>query len=153
MKASQLSLDDLTFLEVSVIVNSDYTGKISEFNFDGVLFNWGIRHGRRNDEGTDWWVGLEVGMKSEEEKQCPYHLNVRAAAMFTVNNNYPPENRECFIYESGASLVYGSIREMVMNITSRSAHGALMLPTASFFGSFAERQKETDATDGKQEGE
>ncbi len=153
MKASQLSLDDLTFLEVSVNVNQDYIGKINEFDFDGVMFNWGIRHGKRNDEGTEWWVGLEVGMKSDEDKQCPYHLNVRAAAMFSLPDDYPQEKRECFIYESGASLIYGAIREMVMNISSRSAHGALMLPTASFFGSFADRQKETDATDGNKEGE
>lgn len=156
MKASQLSLNDLTFLEVSVIINPDYSGKISEFDFDGALFTWGIRHGKRNDDGTDWWVGLEIGMKSDEDKPCPYNLNIRAAAMFGVDNNYPPEKRECFIYENGTALIYGAIREMVMNITSRSAHGSLMLPTASFFGSFAEHLEEerqkTQATEASEHG-
>lgn len=151
MKASDINLENLAFLEVIVLVNTEYKGSATDFDFDGVVFDWGIRHGTRNDEGTEWWVGLEVGIRNDEntEKPSPYTIDIRAAGMFSINPNYPTERRERFVYESGASLIYGAIREMVCNITSRSAHGSFMLPTSSFFGSFAEHLKEKEEMQGK----
>jgi preprotein translocase subunit SecB len=60
-----------------------------------------------------------------------------------VNEAFPQEKLERFVFENGAALVYGAIREMVTMTTARSAFGAIMLPTASFFGSFEEHQKNT----------
>jgi preprotein translocase subunit SecB len=131
MKASPLSLRDVTFLNVHVQINADFTDDIDDFNFDGVNFTWGIRHGKQNDEGTDWWVGVEMAVDNSAEKQCPYKIYIKAAGMFSIDEHYDPARRESFVYDSGASLIYGAIREMVMNITSRSARGSLMLPTAS----------------------
>jgi preprotein translocase subunit SecB len=143
MKASDISLDNLAFLEVAVLVNTEFEGSITDFNFDGIVFDWGIRHGQRNDEGTKWWVGLEIAINNDEktDKASPYTINLRAAGMFSINPNYPADRREKFVYESGASLIYGAIREMVCNITARSAHGSFLLPTSSFFGSYDDHLK------------
>ncbi|WP_167769427.1 hypothetical protein [Thioalkalivibrio halophilus] len=43
--------------------------------------------------------------------------------------------------EYGAALVYGAIREMVTNITSRSLAGPLTLPTPSFVGALELRNQ------------
>ena len=44
-------------------------------------------------------------------------------------------------YEYGAALVYGAIREMVTNITSRSLAAPLTLPTPSFVGALELRHQ------------
>jgi preprotein translocase subunit SecB len=42
------------------------------------------------------------------------------------------EERRVLALVNGASLLYGTVREMVSSITSRSAHGPLLLPSLNF---------------------
>jgi preprotein translocase subunit SecB len=42
------------------------------------------------------------------------------------------EERRVRALVNGASLLYGAVREMVSTITSRSAHGPLLLPSLNF---------------------
>jgi preprotein translocase subunit SecB len=141
MKPSALRLLNLTFLCIHVEIDPAYEGNASEFDFDGAFIHWGLRHGRQSDDGLTWWVGVEFATKSEEEKRCPYNIEVKAVGLFNVNDEVPQENRERFVFENGAALVYGAIREMVSMTAARSAFGAIMLPTASFYGAFEEHQK------------
>lgn len=143
MKPSDLRLLNLTFLCIKIEVDPAYEGNASEFDFDGALIHWGLRHGRQSDDGLNWWVGVEFATRSEEKKRCPYNIEIKAIGLFNVNEAFPQEKLERFVFENGAALVYGAIREMVTMTTARSAFGAIMLPTASFFGSFEEHQKNT----------
>lgn len=157
MKASTLSLHDLTFLNVHIDVDMDFQASGSRFDFDGVQFRCDVRHGRnKNHELPLWWVGVDLAIVSSEEKRCPYSLDVKAAGLFTVDASIPKDKEEAFVYESGAAMVYGAIREMVASITGRSVHGVLTLPTASFFGTFAEREQdgghERDEPEGPEDG-
>ncbi len=45
------------------------------------------------------------------------------------------------IVVNGASMIYGSIREMISNVTSRSMAGPLLLPSLSFIDSKPSLQK------------
>lgn len=145
MKASTLSLRDLTFLNVHIDVDMEFQKSEPHFDFAGVKFSCNVRHGRTsNKELPIWWVGVDFSISSDEEKRCPYILDIKAAGLFTVDESIPKEREEAFVYESGAAMVYGAIREMVATITGRSVHGVLTLPTASFFGTFAEREQDDD---------
>lgn len=138
MKASLLSLLDLTFLGIRLDLNSEFEGKAVEFDFDGAMLRWKVRHGARDDKKS-WWVGVEFSTQEGDEKPCPYLIDMKAVGLFEVSEQVPAEEQEKFVYENGASLVYGAIREMVSTVSARSAYGSLMLPTASFFGAFEER--------------
>lgn len=141
MKPSALTLRDLTFLGIRVEIDPDYNENSKEYDFDGAPMHWGLRHGPQKDDGLSWWVGMDFATKGSEEKPCPYLIEVKAVGLFTISEKVPEDKREKFVFESGSSLVYGAIREMVSMTTSRSAHGALMLPTASFVGEFESHQK------------
>lgn len=148
MRPSTLTLRDLTFLGVHIDVDMDFTGQALGFDFEGVKIQCGVRHGRQtSDDSRTWWVGVNFVSVSDEEKRCPYAVEIKAAGLFTVDETIAEDKREAFVYESGAAMVYGAIREMVATITGRSVHGPFTLPTASFFGSFTN----LDAAAGKPE--
>jgi len=136
MRASTISLLNLTFLEISAKTDVTYQGKAADYDFEGTFVRCIPKHAKQSDDGLQWWVALNFATKSEEEKRCPYILDIKAVGSFKIDAEIPEDKREKIVFESGASLVYGAIREMVSTITARSAHGTLMLPTASFFGEF-----------------
>lgn len=145
MKASTLSLHDLTFLNVHLDVDMAFEKPESRFDFTGAKFRCDVRHGRANNQELPlWWVGVDFSIASDEEKRCPYSLDIKAAGLFTVDDTVPKDKEEAFVYESGAAMVYGAIREMVATITGRSVHGVFTLPTASFFGTFADLDRDRD---------
>lgn len=143
MKPSTLKLHDLTFLRIHVDVDMDYKAQATDFDFNGMKFQCDVRHGQTyRDAPPLWWVGVEFANASNDEKRCPYVVEVKAAGLFTPDDSIPEERREAFVYESGAAMVYGAIREMLSTLTGRAPHGPLVLPSVSFFGSFEDRDKE-----------
>ena len=148
MRPSSISLLNLTFLEICAKTDVQYQGKAADYDFDGTMLHCGPKHGKQSDDGLQWWVALSFGTNSNENKRCPYIINIKAVGSFKLDAEIAEDNREKIVFESGAALVYGAIREMVSTITARSAHGTLMLPTASFFGEF-EDYKAKQAEDAK----
>ena len=136
MKPSPLSLIDLSFISINVQTQSDFEESAHNFDFDSVLFRCDIKFSEKKEAENTWWVGLEFGMKSSEEKVVPYGLEISAVGLFEVHPDFPSERKERLAYENGAALVFSSIREMVINITSRSVYGPLQLPTTSFVGEY-----------------
>jgi preprotein translocase subunit SecB len=134
MKPSPLNLIDLSFININVQTEHDFDGNAFSFDFDSVLFKCDIKFSEKNGAIDTWWVGLEFGMKSSEEKMVPYSLEISAVGLFKVNSEFPQDKKERLAYENGAALVFSSIREMVINITSRYVYGPLQLPTTSFVG-------------------
>lgn len=135
MKPSPLTLHGIEFVRVHV--ETDLESEIrraDQFDFDGTTLNWALDHGRNEEDGT-WWVVVGFGTESKDgEPRCPYVLDVQALGIVSVSEQYPAEKHESLACDYGAALVYGAIREMVTNITSRSLAGPLTLPTPSFVG-------------------
>ena len=138
MKASPLTMLGLDFLRVHIEADHTAEQTAPSFDFDGAMLAWTIQHGQ-DKEGT-WWVavGFATDPQAPAQKRCPYDLDMRAMGIFSVAERFPPERQEELVYENGAALVYGAIREMVATVTSRSLSGKLMLPTPTFVGAFAE---------------
>ena len=135
MKPSPLTLHGIEFVRVHV--ETDLESEIrraDEFNFGGTTLNWALEHGQNGEDET-WWVAVGFGTQpKDDEPRCPYVLDVQALGIVSVSDEYPVEKHESLACEYGAALVYGAIREMVTNITSRSLAGVLTLPTPSFVG-------------------
>lgn len=141
IKASPLKVLQIDFLRTSVEVNDQADPKtVDSFDFNGATIGWGF-HSGHNEDGTTWiGVGFTTGMESEEGPVCPYIIDIQAVGTFSLNESFHSDDPEKFVFECGAALVYGAIREMVANITSRSAFGRLMLPTPSFQGLHEQQQ-------------
>lgn len=133
MKASPLRFVDLKFLRVRV--EADFSSGPVEakgFDFDGAMLSWSLDHGFEED-AKRWWVavGFATG-EAEGHPRCPYAIDVQAVGFFEVSETVPEERIETLVFENGAALVFGSIRDIVSTITGRSLPGPLMLPTPTF---------------------
>lgn len=141
MKASPITFRELKFLKVQVETNPRAKKRPDEFDFDGSSVGWLHEHGRPKSGGS-WWIlmGFLTGQDDQEDPEitCPYVVDVQAVGLFDIDERVPEEDRERIVYENGAALVYGALREMVSTITARSMYGLLMLPTPRFLGSYQE---------------
>lgn len=137
MKPSPLTFLKIEFIQVNV--SADYKAEVTgpEFDFEGALIALSIKHGQHKEDGT-WWVavGFRTKNSSDAKALCPYIIDVFAVGTFEVAEAFEEDRKERLVYESGAALVYGSIRDMVSTITARSSLGLLMLPTPTFMGEF-----------------
>jgi preprotein translocase subunit SecB len=136
-KPSVLLFKEVRFLRVSIEADFDFEPNSTDFDFEGAKVGFSIDHGRHED--GNWTVA--VGFRTTNEKAkvlCPYIIDVQAMGVFSIDARLDAEKQEKVIYENGAALVYGAIRELVSNISSRSAFGPVMLPTPTFSGAFEE---------------
>lgn len=79
-----------------------------------------------------WSVILEVKLQASEEGPPPtYTGGVTIAGMFEVVEGYQYDP-ERLIRVTAASMLYGTAREMIANLTARSANGMISLPSVSF---------------------
>lgn len=141
MKASPLTLREISFIRMSVEAAQNYKKRASNYDFDGTEYRLNIRHGKNKDSDSKWWVGVEYATRSTEEKACPYELDMLAVGVFSVAESFPSDRAEKLVYENGAALVFSAIREMVTTLTGRSTYGQLMLPTVTFMGEFENRNE------------
>ena len=89
----------------------------------------------------DWMVDLTVAFGPENEAdKVPYTGRIRVVGYFRIHEAYPRQNRESLIRIPGASILYGACREMLANLTARSSHGMISLPSISFIDLPAKKQ-------------
>lgn len=141
MRPSPLQLNQHHFSKVLVEINKEYP-KIEEVklweksaDFSGVSFSVhleaGLAEGQENDP-EDYVVKLNLLIENKVGKPLPYNLDVEVTGYFKLQKIYPPAEREDIAIVNGASLLYGTIREMVASLTARSAPGPLQLPSMNF---------------------
>ena len=84
---------------------------------------------------SDFGVSLTLRVGPKEDSQAPYQVQVSVRGvvrMHLTQATGQAEERRVRALVNGISLLYGVVREMVSTITSRSAHGQLLLPLLSF---------------------
>lgn len=141
MKPSILTLLELDFVRVRVDIDFAVETIANNFDFDGALIGWNLLHSHHNGDENTWRiVGSFANSNENAETKCPYLLDIQAIGLVKIDESIT-ENKEKIVYENGAALVYGAIREMVQTVTARCIKGKLMLPTPTFIGSFEEHQK------------
>ncbi|MFS8083877.1 MAG: hypothetical protein ACMG51_10525 [Ginsengibacter sp.] len=144
MNPSPLTFLDLKFFRVKI--ETDFRSKIKaeDFDFFGATLGWSVKHGREENDGS-WWVAVGFVVSNENsEVICPYTIDVQALGSFSVSEKWAIEKHEQLVYENGAALVYGAIRDMVSTVTARSLPGGIMLPTPTFVGTYNEFLKQAN---------
>ena len=119
-----LQLDAYFFDSLSVKTNpkGDPGYRLSE---DELVIK--VRYGMRKDDPTKHKVEMTVRNDPKNPK-ATYWFSIIVLGFFTV-----PESPEAqtLIVVTGSSMIFGVIREILLNITSRGPHPHLMLPTIS----------------------
>lgn len=147
MEPSIIDLLGMRFAGVKVIPqpNDKVDDKdIEAFDFEGVAIGEASNTFLLNeDDPYLYGVILKLSIDNAVGKVAPYDIEVCAVGHFKINKNVPLEKRYNLISVNGCSILYGAIREQVMNITARSIHGMLVLPTASFKDKIKEEEKQS----------
>lgn len=150
MRPSIVQLKQVVFqrilVEAAKEVDELVAGEAVNFDFDGV--NMKVRHRfgvtQPKEDGTPskaFLVILGFTIDNIEGKPAPYKIDVEALGFIEVVGDHETATPEDLAVVNGTSVVYGAVREMVTNLTSRFAPGALVLPTMDFRDHLKHREK------------
>ena len=142
MQLSPLQLLEYTFDGVSVMPVDGYKAD-PKFPpalvfFPGKLAisaETGLQQLNEEKSYSDFTVLLKLRVGPKAGKEAPYQIQVSVSGVVRMHLSQADgqaEERRVRALVNGVSLLYGVIREMVSNITSRSVHGQLLLPSLSF---------------------
>jgi preprotein translocase subunit SecB len=86
-----------------------------------------------------WQLELTVKL-SNSDKTNPflYEFEIHVIGFFEMEADPQEERTKQIVIVNGLSMLYGAIRELIINLTSRSAFGALTVPSLSFADAFKE---------------
>jgi preprotein translocase subunit SecB len=97
-----------------------------------------------------WRLVLTILLTSANpSKPFPYEAEFQLQGLVQVTDGLTPDRKEQLALVNGFSVLYSAAREMLLNITSRSAYGAVTLPTLSFV-SLVTKARKKKAEDRKQ---
>lgn len=142
MQLSPLQLLEYTFDGVSVVPVEGY--KADPAFAPGLVFfpgklamsaDTGLALLDEKEKYSDFGVKLTLRVGPKEDSQAPYNIRISVRGivrMHLTQADGQAEERRVRALVNGASLLYGAVREMVSTITSRSAHGPLLLPSLNF---------------------
>ncbi|MBA1227937.1 MULTISPECIES: hypothetical protein [Stutzerimonas stutzeri group] len=159
MKAPLLSVDKIEFEKISVEVNPEFDGEYSSelkkvnFNYKGSRFFRSVSLSYPDDQLADprfFSFTLNLVLSQDNQKSeiiLPYSIDVKATAYMRYDGE-KHKNVELFraVRATGYAILYGSIREMISNLTARGPHGLWMLPAADF-NSAAQEEAQQDEMD------
>ena|SRR5579863_25584 len=136
---SPLQLNRVVFTDVRLSAQPDaYLGE------DGI-FNTQVEFGATplSEDRRQWNVIVRVNLKPADDKKPTYLGTVEAVGHFEVNAEWPKEQVEKLVVVNGTSILYGSIRELVMTITARGPWPPIMLVSQSFVASYEQNKMST----------
>lgn len=142
MQLSPLQLLEYTFDGISVM---PVVGYVADPEFPPALVFFpgklamsaetGLQQLNEEKTYSDFKVLLKLRVGPKEGNQAPYQVQASISGVVRMHLSQAAaqaEERRVRALVNGVSLLYGVIREMVSNITSRSVHGQLLLPSLSF---------------------
>ena len=157
MQLSPLQLLEYTFDGVSVMPVEGYVADPA-FSSGLVFFPGKLAisadtgHALLAEEASysDFGVKLTLRVAPKEDKQAPYNVQISVRGVVRMHLSQQvnqAEERRARALVNGLSLLYGVVRELVSNITSRSANGGMLLPSLSFADLATQKPAEEHAGD------
>ena len=138
LELSPLQLKHLVFSRIHIepVQMPDQTEVIwaPVFDFTDVTIRVDISSGvadQETDQPTEFMITVRLAILNEEGKgkPAPYTIDMEAYAWFEISPNFPTTDRESLVRINGSSLIIGSIRDMLQQITARFPFGPMLLPT------------------------
>jgi preprotein translocase subunit SecB len=140
MRASVIQLKELRYQKICVDLGKPLEELSSleaeGFDYNGVNFQVRLESGPvaigEAKESNVFHVRLGIIVNNESGKIAPYKIDMMAVGIFEVAETVDAAIRADLAMVNGASIIYGAIRETVVNLTSRSVAGTSILPTMDF---------------------
>ena len=108
-------------------------------------FNREVAFSPLPNKPNEWQLELTIKLASvEKTNPFIYEFEIQVIGFVELVAEVPADRRQQLAVVNGLSILYGALREMVINLTGRSPHGALMLPTLSFTDVLNEVQPASD---------
>ena len=121
MITSPLQLEKFLLLSISIEPRVD-GNKTTETTVSTT-----IEAGRSQTEKRLWMLKLSVMLK-----ETPYSGSIVMEGFFRVHDSVAEDIMPKIVAINGASILYGSARDYIALITSRSVNGEFVLPSVSF---------------------
>lgn len=100
----------------------------------------------REGDPRSWRVQLQVKFGgTEKEPTAVVCCEVEIDGDFRVHKEYPEEAIPRLVGVNGASILFGSVRELIAGLSGRMESGVFLLPSVSFY----EPKKKTPRKQGK----
>lgn len=140
MKPSFLTLNEVKFFKIKIDTDNSIQTKASEYDFENALLGCDTNFIRNEKDSNNFIIYFSFANSNDGEdiSKCPYLFEFQAVASISIDDAIEEEQKEKLVFESGSAMIYSSIREMVINLTSRGVSGQLTLPTPSFKNSYEE---------------
>lgn len=147
MNIAPIQMLELSFRKISAEVDFEHLSDGSEpRDAHSLLENVGMRTQVRTQRlekedprGTTYFVTLRLFIDNERHEQVPdqrfspYLIDVEAGAVVALAPGIEQlRDPEDLIAVNGPALVWGAIREQVMNLTARMPAGPALLPSVNF---------------------
>jgi preprotein translocase subunit SecB len=92
---------------------------------------------------NQWRIVLTIQCLNEDPaKPYLYEADIMVQGIVEVNEGFPEDKKEQLAIVNGLSILFSAVREMLLNITARSAYGGITLPTFSFVNLVGEALKQ-----------
>lgn len=148
MKISPIQLLDSTLLKVAIDLSKDdrfLPDQYSPAIWDKVAF----KTFRQFTKAPSFWserklpvdgidsrtYAIQLGVKAdpiEDEDWSPYTFEIVFGVLVAVVKEGEEESVEKMAFQYGLQFAFGSVRELLLSMTSRMQYGPMLLPTMSF---------------------
>lgn len=83
-----------------------------------------------SDEASPFDIELSIKLAPKEPKQFPYRVEIAISGLFIVQDKEGKtiDERKAFALIEGCATLLGSIRELLISLTTRSYFGPVLLP-------------------------
>ncbi|MCC5805579.1 MAG: protein-export chaperone SecB [Opitutales bacterium] len=96
------------------------------------IFDCSIEYGKDLNNPRRFRLLLRLRLKGDSDERPAYLAEFEILGFFRVEDAWPEEKCEDLVAVNGPSLLFGAIREMLLNLTGRMEHGPVNLRTVSF---------------------
>ncbi len=127
MIPSPLQLEHYFFTQMHLDANPG-ADPDADLNYDA-----SVQCAQHEDDPRRWMITLTVDIGGTEEDTDPvYNGKFEIVGMFRVDGEFPEDRVANLAHINGAAILYGSVRELVANLTARGPFPQILLPTTTF---------------------
>lgn len=101
-------------------------------DYDAAEYSSKIDVAAHAEDSTKFLVKLRVWLNPTESIKPPYTFDITVTGFFKISAEIAEEKRRNIVSINGPAVLYGTIREMVAQMTSRGPLPQMILPTVNF---------------------
>lgn len=126
MQASPLQLEVLQFTRIELAADS------GEVDPGDESLSCEVGYAVANDDARRYRVSMKLVLGNRPGTHPAYKGKVDLFGNFKVVEAWPEEKIMELVSANGPAVLYGAVREMILNLTARFPHGSKQIPTVRF---------------------